>query len=238
MFEIKIKTSKNQIALYNRCVLGVSLDSNNHRGDRLAALVEWANDNFKDCIVDLTDTLHRYNHMADLKLSENDARLKAHIQGDQWLQESYHILSNFKIPYCILRWDAWKYNHKFIRYLHMFESAFAVDKNFREAVMYDVNLFLGRRKALGSPTTEQLCVTYLLEELAGQSLLYEQFPAAEIYPGKQQKSFGLVRAGKVPNVPTGLQNSCFVSLYLHDKSAGLFGSANDDADFADLRKMG
>jgi len=218
MIKAKVKNAPVW-SLYQNCSLGISLQSQNHVGEYLRAIVTWTNGKFENCLIDLSDTLHRYNYMIEENLSAGEAYKKARREGDLWLEKNRHIIDDLAMPFRILRWDEWLDHPELESCKHSFWAAYNDDAEFNKAVLADVqNYYMRRHGLLLEDVPEKnilLSAAYLLEELAVHSLFFKNYRSTTIYPGRQQACFKLVREGKVPNVPTGLQNSSFIGLFLH-----------------------
>lgn len=221
MIKAKIKSAPKWKE-YKTCSLGISLQSQNHVGEKLAAMVDWINGtrHFERCVVDLSDTLHRHNFALQGGLSLDAAHEKALHIGNQWLKDNQKILDRLSIPYEIVRWDHWLTHPRLFESRKAFDAAFLADQEFRDALLRDVGHFLERSQRQSfkgaSPAAVKHSLEYLLEELAVHALFFEQYPCATIYPGRQQESFRLVREGHVRNVPQGMTQSCFVPVFLYE----------------------
>jgi tRNA-dependent cyclodipeptide synthase len=209
------------------------LGSKNHEGNELRAIVNWLNGaNFQGGIIDFSNTLHRYNFMLENGLSEATARKKILEISDGWLNAHHHILAALKMPYEIISWDRWLSHEKFSNYERKFQEAFNVQMEFRAAILQDVETYFSRRFGIklqdAEPEAIKLSVAFLIEELAAHSILYEDYPCAVVYPGRQQESFRIVRAGGVRDVPIGMQNSFHTRLTLHNLQVAVPLKINDN----------
>lgn len=222
--------------LYKSCSIGISLKSPNHTGEALEAIVDWMNGKFEYCTIDLTDSLERINIAAQKGITEDEARREANALGDAWMRENSHILSNLRMPMSLLRWDHWHSESRkpeLEKLKILFKHAVDNNPKFSEAVNEDVNHFYERRFGLNAHQINQeqreLSQRYLIEEMAGHSLLYSDYRCATIYPGRQQESFKMLRESAVPNVPKGLENSYYTRLVVYDPNKqSSAGSANDN----------
>lgn len=222
MMKAKVKGSPNW-NLYESCSIGISLKSPNHTGDSLRAIVDWMNGKFQYCVIDLTDSLERINIAAEKGISEEDAKREANAMGDQWLRENGHILSALTVPMSLLRWDHWHSpsNRQKLKHLQvLFKDAAKNNPEFSAAIDADINRFYERRFGLRpeqiTPEQHDRSLRYLVEEMAGHSLLYKDYKCATIYPGVQQASFRMLREGKVADAPQGLENSYYTRLSIYD----------------------
>ena len=220
----KVQSSRGWQTQRHYC-LGVSLGSHNHQGDALAAIVDWINrqEHFVSGIIDLSDTLHRFNIMMDAGLSEAAARQEAARISSEWCQRHWPILRTLKVPFEYITWDHWLSDGRFEIYKHAFEESFRSGGPLADAIRGDVNAYFKRRFGHGIETASahktMLCVSYLIEELSAHSILYQAFPnRVTIYPGRQQRCYALVREGGLPDTPRGLCTSLHVRLVIHGRS--------------------
>lgn len=205
---------------YDNCSIGISLQSQNHIGERFEAIVDWVNGKFDYCLVDLSDTLHRYNYMIEDGLLPEQARAKALNEGDKWLQEHQQTLDNLSMPYKLIRWDHWMDHPRLKSYKDIFWHVYETNESFKNAVLEDVSKYYIRRHNMKledvSPHNVELSISYLVEELAVHSIFFENYNCASVYPGRQQACFKMIREGLIKNTPTFLQNSYFVPLFLYE----------------------
>lgn len=216
----KLKTRPNFNA-YDTAAIGISINSRNHEGFALEAIVDWVNSQptFQKCVIDLSDTLHRHN-LNFLGYSLGEAYGVVYNAGDKWIKDNQHILQNLRMPFEIIRWDTWLNSKEFVRNKLMVERAIIYNKNFRNALNYDIECFASRQYRAGLSRNKidrmlEGSYNYLIEELAVHSIFFDKIPSISVYPGRQQKSFKLMRQGMVPNVPTGMQKSDYASLYIN-----------------------
>jgi len=233
MVSVRVKGPKTWHTQENFC-LGISLASRNHEGEALKAMVAWLNDNryapetglgFKQGVVDFSNTLHRYNYEIEglhSKMTRKQAIDRTMEVSNAWFAQNAAILDQIAIPHQVIHWNQWLMDDRFIGYKKQFDDAYKAGGPFQDAIREDIHRYLKRRFGAdtrledASSAVMELSVSFLLEELAAHSILYEDFPCAVIYPGRQQKSFQMVRQGLVPHVPTGMQNSHHTRLVLHD----------------------
>lgn len=203
-----------------RFCLGISVGQN-HSGESLAAIVDWINkSSFEKGIIDLSDTLNRYNFMRD-GASEDQSFTLARQQGDKWLSENSSTLKRLKKPIEIIRWDTWLQDPAFEKVKANVQTIHAQSLPLQYAVLQDVKAFLIRKGTAASEKDHLLCRQYLLEEIAGHSLLYRIPDLAALYPGKQLESYKAIRSGRVGGVSAGLAQSPFVRLVVHSYERSL-----------------
>lgn len=203
---------------YNTAVIGVSLSSKNHIGPAFAGLMNWVGNNFDSCIIDLSDSLHRYNVINDHH-SVEEAHSITQAQGSAWLRDHALIIDATPIPTTVIRWDHWLSHPDFQKHFDAFKIAAETQPDFHATLMQDIHHFNLRRNIepdQASAAQLQHSLNYLLEELAAHSILYAQTPCAVVYPGKDHESFKMARLGKIKNVPNGHINSCFTRMVVYN----------------------
>jgi tRNA-dependent cyclodipeptide synthase len=198
--------------------LGISLGNSNEYGEKLLSIVEWINGNFVVAIIDLSDTLYRWNEESSDDQSAQHAEARSRAWGDEWLAQNGDILSRLAIPYEVIRWDHWRNHPEFGAIEKHIESLYGHggDETFRRAIDSDVEKFLLRQVRNGlriDSSVVKRCRSFLFEELAGHTLLFRTFPdAVKAYPGDDLESAAVISTGLVAAAPIGMQNIPFVSL--------------------------
>jgi len=201
---------------YPSVCLAVSVGKAVHEGTDLEAAINMLVATQKPCVIRVSDTLQRHNLMA-AGMDVRAARQRSHDMGDEWLERNAHLFARFALPPIVVRWDD-VINHSDFDAVH---TAFILLSKrqgmFSEALSRDVNLFLSRRSNLSHEEmiiAEECSRGFLLEELAGQTLLGRRYSYARFYPGKPAEVLELVRDGKINEAPRGLENTAFVRFSL------------------------
>ncbi len=213
--------------------LGCSLGSGSHCGESLKAIVDWLNQTgFEDGLIDLSDTLYRYNYMIQ-GMGGKEAHERTIREGQEWRESNESILAQLSMPYRIVHWDHWLKDPRFSSYEQAFAVAFESDRFFRNAVTTDIRIFYqrkyGQNLEVRSPQDVYLSQCFYIEELAAHSILFEDYPCAQVYPGRQLECFKSVRSGEVKNVPTGLLNASYAKLYIQNDNAPALNIRHDIA---------
>ncbi len=221
MITITTKGIKEKIFSNESAVLAVSLHNPNLAGDRLKYIIDWINqkENFKRCYVDLSDTLYRHNYMlTDVNISEEDALLKAKMQGDKWLDRHKVILDRLNVPFYIIRWDKWRIRPEYEEILNLYRKNYDTFESFRKCIHDDISKFFSRKGVDGYhvlPKEIRHCTNYLLEELACHTLMYEEIKAATIYPGSQPSCYKFVKEKGLVDLPNALDNMYYTRVIFH-----------------------
>ena len=220
MIKAKFKQSTKHLRPYSRFVMGISMGSHNHTGNRLQAVVECLNQTtLTKGVIDVSDTLRRYAYMNDM--SADQALKKSRADGQRWFADNAATLDQIDADIEVVHWKRWLEDERFPRYLKMFQDAYKASPALRSAIGKDIDRFYSRKfnAAALSQKSLDLSVAFYLEELAVMSIQFENDPTAQIYPGKELECLKLVRSGKVGNVPTGIQNARFFRINVYDKPA-------------------
>jgi tRNA-dependent cyclodipeptide synthase len=214
--QVKIKSSQRWKE-YNNCHLGISIHNPNLTGKPLEAIIDWINEqHFKQCFIDLSDTLHRHNYMNTLNISEEAARKLAIEEGNRWLEENSNVLNKLNLRWEIHRWDHWLKYKEVQTNIKQLEDAFLYSKEFRQAILEDIKSFTSRQQEKTSFSILRAGTKYLIEEMGVLSYYFKSYPCAKIYPGKEQKSLKALRLGTINHqVPDGIQNIFYTQLWMH-----------------------
>ncbi len=195
------------------CCLDVSLHNRYQEGLYLASTYEWINSRFKDCLVNLGDTLHRHNlrhRHPCMEQAHNEARKL----GDEWLAKNEPCLSMLKIPYRIMRSDDWLADPDMEAVHEAIWEFYYTDCDFKAVVNRDIETFVARRTDLPASVVRNASLAYLLEETAADILLGKRGGVAHLYPGGRHECYGYLAANAehIPEPLRGLENSAFKRL--------------------------
>ena len=216
MAKINVK-NKTEWFSHSSFTLGISMGSQNHEGEALEAIINKLNEShFSKGVIDLSDLLNRYRHMANGK-SNKEALLIAKKEGDNWLQRNGKTLFKLKVPFTVHRWDEWLTHKDFGASITQAKKMYLESNDLRNSIQKDIRNFSLRTYGteLISKQRQKLSIQYYLEEIAAHNLLLKQEPGLVIYPGKQLESFKAIREGKVANAPETLTNSEYCRLVIH-----------------------
>lgn len=209
------------------CCLDVSLGNRYQQGTYLAGTVDWINKRFKKCIVNLGDTLHRYNLKQEYPDMES-ARRRCLQMGDEWIDASREILSGLDRPYEIVRGDVWLSDPEFWIVHQVLREYSISDAGFRSALAEDISQFVSRQMGASRIVAESSSRDYLLEECAADIVLGKREAVVHLYPSAWHESyFYLIRnAGRIPAALRGLETGVFKRIYPIRRSGnGLTGAS-------------
>lgn len=159
---------------YTRVRFGISVGKEYHEGDKLRAALTWAQEQgFAQIEVRVSDTLQRYNMPGD---PDNNLEMSRAL-GDAWIERNRPILVS--VPNLrLFKWDDVRNDPAFPEYVAAVKQRLC-DPTFRSAIQGDIDTFQAR---VGEERAKY-SLAFLTEELAVFSLLHDQRPAVEAYPG-------------------------------------------------------
>lgn len=193
------------------CFFGISIGNPNQSGEKLEATIDAINDNFKDCIIGISDTLQIPNHMAK-GLSKKDARDLAIQNRNRWMSKNQEILKKLTVKHKIQYWDetmSLPSEHGDLKKL--FKSKYESDTEFRQILDRDVKKFTERNTSfLGN---EHLCRDFLFTELDGYSRVGQTGKYVKIYPGNPPEIVSAVQSGQFDWAIQGLENLSLARIY-------------------------
>ncbi len=218
-YRIRVRGNSNWNS-YSRCILAVSVGQPCHEGAKLQAVIEWISANYKECIIDLSDSLQRYNY-DNYSSAPDIAHIMAHKEGSEWLSRNAETLKLFQIPYRVIRWDHWLSHQEYSSIRAQIESAYIGNSIFRMGVESDIEKFMERRTQLCANEKNIVAEnskSFILEECAAHTLLAREFPGAKVYPSHQLNALKILREELVSDAPKGLANENYVRINLERKT--------------------
>ena len=228
-------TGANGWNLKKTCSLEISLGNPRQTGEKLRAIVEWAENNFELCLFHIGDTLYRHNFETEGH-SPAAARALARKGGDDWLTAHADIIESCRIPYEIVRWDRWLGDSAFPALHSAIRDLYLSDDDFRRAVMADVWMFMERQQeriaAFGPEKFISNCIAFLLEEATGDTLMSRQYDIARIYPAPQLQTFQYLARPGTKAAVAGLGRDIYTRIALKKRSVSAQSPASGEAGTA------
>jgi hypothetical protein len=204
---------------YETLCLAISVGKPVHEGDDLDAAIGMLVNIGKPVIIRLSDTLQRHNLMIE-GMDHMSAFHAALDNGDAWLDRNAKAIKRLGPSTKIIRWGEVLLDHDFVSIHSAFIKLSRHNETFKEAMERDVSRFMARRAGLSEATKTGLlrCSrAFLVEEIAGQTLLGRRLSYARFYPGNPPESLSLVHAGKIDGAPTGLENTGLIRFGINSR---------------------
>ena len=241
MIYITSKGCKKKIAANDTATIAISLHNPNHNGDKFKYIIDWVNaqENFRHCQVDLSDSLYRHNYMmGDESLNEMQAYIRARKNGAEWLDKHTSFLEQLTMPYEVIRWDKWLDHPEFYDTATAYYAYYNSDPVFKEAVDSQVYTFFERKNMSREDVPARSLkhsADFLLEELTCHTIMYRETPAVKIYPGSLPACYKYVREYGAPNIVEPLKGMTFARLLYHgvdvqEKSKLLSNASNTNEE--------
>ncbi len=219
-YKIKAKPAASQTGAKTVC-LNISMNNTNQTGDKLLAMVQWVNENFEKCIVNVSDSLQRHN-LQSQGLANDNAYKKSLELGNQWLKENKTILDQIQIPYKIVRWEHWLNLGKVKNLKTTLYALYQTSETFRSCVDTDISNWIARQGIETTSKAYQNGLAFLLEEFAVHSYMAQREynlnnqKMVQAYPARQLYAEHYLRAmyGRL-----GLEKSIFGRLKVETRLA-------------------
>lgn len=214
MYKTKVKQSPGWDS-YNRCIISISQGQECHNGDKLDALLYWGIENHEECILNISDTLHRHNLIRN-GMDRDKAYLKSFAMGNEWAIQNKAILDKHRA--ClkqIHRWNDWLYHHDFDDVHHGVIKYFNECDAFRNTALSDVERFVERKENQQEGSAIEIkfnnSLDYLLEETAAYIIMSRHYQANRVYPAKALNTFEYLRkTSDLPEIIKGMEQSMHV----------------------------
>lgn len=193
--------------------LDISLFNRYQEGEYLRSTLLWINGRFTKCILNLGDTLHRYNLRGDHP-SMIDAHKAAFDLGARWLADNAQYFKELSIPYRLIRSNDWLKDKDFPPIHEALWDYYYKDTFFQAVVKEDIEAFVARKPETAAEITRKASLPYLLEETAADILLGSRGGVTHLYPGSRHACYWyLIENSKnLPKILRGLEQSAFKRL--------------------------
>lgn len=222
LYRVRVNSCPDWVA-YTNCTLGISVGQPYHEGDKFAATVEWAARHFEYIRVDVSDTLQRHRLIRQGVPPQQASRASLR-EGDRWIARATPVLADCGKLYTIIRWNEWLRDAEFPAVHGAYSRLAQSDVVLSAAMAADIDGFIARQAkhpiAIADASAMRAASrAYLIEELAAITLQGRQQCSARIYPGPELASFHIVRSGRVPGAPAGLERDYYVHVNLERRKA-------------------
>lgn len=191
--------------------LEISVGQAYHEGEKLSAILQWAQENFSHVHLILGDTTQRYNLMMN---GMDHARALAYAErlGRDWLHRNRNRLAIIPNIY-IHRWDDWRRSQEFISTFMKVKMLYEKNIDFAAAIKAEISDSFARRMRRNECTEADrdrhaiLSCQYLLEETAVFALAFRDLPGVSAYPGSFGEMWKMFIDANIPGAPIGLNNA-------------------------------
>lgn len=205
---------------HSHAVLLISVGQPVHEGNKLRAVIELVNKNFKSCDIAVCDVLQRYSTKIIHGISEEQAYQKCLDEGKQWVARNQDSIQQLQIDHKILHWEEYLSRKDFQMHKEDILSAYNNNAEFKTAMHHSIDEYVARREKKIESLDKQMaidsCFQYLAEESAiimkmWQDLGYNYI----IYPGEIPQALKEARAIFIGNVNKDLLK--WVTVYIRSR---------------------
>lgn len=220
MLDINYKVrarSKWDWRAFDKVRMEISVGQDYHEGEKLAASMDWARDNFKERFIILGDTTQRYNIMFTHGADEKTAHAISKEKGDAWLERNAQYLKGVTIT----RWDDWKELPKYIKVHQQVLDLYKDNLSFQQSVRQGCEEFWIRQSYPEAEKEKFLdhSTIYLLEETAVFALAYNNLGGISAYPGNFLDMLQMFVDKSLGDFPKGLSKAHYIRLGFEKRKA-------------------
>jgi tRNA-dependent cyclodipeptide synthase len=218
--DIAPRLGVKELAIYNKCYLGVSINNPFFRDQYLGLLMKWMANHFDKSLIIIGDYLNRINEMIIHGKSETDAIEDSIRKGDD-IEDKIKIAISLlpQDKFTVYRWidlirkypDA---NDEKMKLISMAKK----NPEFAEQIQISASDFIdrllnrGQRLSFSKTEAIEKSKMYLFEEMALFSILIQKGYKVQIYPGTQLRVLKLLANGAFPSLGSPLKNGIYVDL--------------------------
>lgn len=206
------------------CEIGISPGNPAHEGEKLASILEWAQQKFPQSILTLSDTMYRHNFMA-MGMHEQEAKEAGQKLGDDWLSRNNKIFTQYQDKIRIYRWSEWQQHGAFDHIYDDLMLYISSSEPLRQALNTDIQTFIARKTRQGQDIdlakARMHSFNLITEEIACYILIGRHYKLARAYPSHDMESFAFLRRPETPAQLKGFENIIHVELTLNRRNIHL-----------------
>lgn len=204
---------QDQLAQFDRAMIGISLGSKYSQGAHLEASLKWLSEHFKTFGVIVADSVYRYTLQVTQDIDPDEAYELALRTGQEFVEMHRPLFAQYARPgQCEIVFLADVLpSPRFQHYHAQLQQLYREDPAYRASVEQFAQLYLRRGEKVGEALDdarvrkEQLAVAYLLEESAAVACLKEQGWPLQVYPGSINTFVDIVE-GRILAAPVDISN--------------------------------
>ncbi|WP_371357598.1 tRNA-dependent cyclodipeptide synthase [Hydrocoleum sp. CS-953] len=208
---------------YDKCVFGISLGSKNFTDTkRIEACIKWISENFKTCLVLVTDSIYRLTMEVRQGIEGDEAWLEAIRTGEEFVNENTLLFEKYSenCRFELRMASEILERSDFNIYYEELENLYQKNESFQSMVKSFAQKYLNQGEPIEVEELKQkhLAIMYLFEESAINACLVKEGWLVFVYPGSI-KTFEEISEGLHPEVPEPLKQMIWVSLRLKKRNA-------------------
>lgn len=191
----------------NMAIVGISLGNPNQEGAKFEAILDWASKNFDKFVVIIFDTLYRHNYLLQHGGNMAKAFEMARHTGKMWHLDHQPSLDAHKDKIVqVHTWETFRTDPNFTDRMDQLIRLEATSPVFRDYLDQNIAQYFSRGNRDGLPEEEKAQIAararlFILEELAGYSIIADKYKAARIYPSEVMPTFQYFKLEKDDKTP-------------------------------------
>ena len=216
-YAVKVKSEQSTHCWqdFNTARLQISVGQPYHEDHKQQAIMDWARHRFEKVMVCINDSLQRYNAVFEENLTQDQALEHTLAKGKDWIARNDGTLQGDNVD--LVRWDHWLETDDYKSTKLKIDWLYAGNPAFKQAIDNNIMTIWNRRKDHKPDLyTEEnfsrffkLSREYLLEEIAGFSVMFEKERGIDVYPGTAIFAATIFQGKEVIGAPPGLGKGHF-----------------------------
>lgn len=209
-YKLKAQKPKDIESLPSLCRMEISVGQPYHEGTRFSLAMEWAKNNHDQTIIFLADTQQRYNIAYFENKSEEDALDISYQRGQEWVTRNKDVI----VDTPTVSWNYFLNHPEFLNAKQAVHQLLQDNTKFKENLEHSAYDFCRRSNIPDSDKAQFIHMSkeYLIEEVAGLSINYQEYPGISAYPGSFSGLWAQFLDESPPKELEGLSNAHCVRL--------------------------
>jgi hypothetical protein len=183
----------------SRCLFTISVGQQTHENEHFMSTVQFINQNFKESIMLVDDSLQRHTIAIERCLNPEEYYDISIQEGNLWLKRNkchYEQLTNLKQ---IIRWDTWLNHPNFSAQKEKIIALMASSPAYHQAFEDSADEYIAKlKKRTGAKTfdakrAKRLSIDFIIEECTALCLWAELQCHYEVYPNKHNAAINATR---------------------------------------------
>lgn len=210
--------SKQNLAKFNKCYVGISINNPFFWSKYLPELFEWIDKHFEHCLIVIGDYLHRHN----VEIFGSEIPFTTSTDLDSIGKDMSETINKLKLnsKFNIKHWKEY-YNLEAVKIkLEQLQHIYINNDLIRKSIQTSSKYFITKQVKNGFSLRVPIDIAYqkssdyILEEMAVLSYLIDEEYKVQVYPGTSLPIFKLL-AEKEVLIDNNLCNGIFIDLKVH-----------------------
>ena len=218
-------SSKLESKTIKKCYLGISMNSQILEEPKLSSIIDWLSNNYDECQIVIGDYLNRINEYILFGHDKSDAIDKSLYLGELFKKQFENDIDKYpNEKFSILSWYDLIKNSNYDKLKKYFYDCYNNNLEFKDRIHYTSEKYVEKQIIRGSlfinrDDAVKISAQYIIEELAGFSLLITLGYRIQVYPGSILEIIKDFVNGEFPEISTNLREGIFIELKLSTKKS-------------------